>query len=73
MSVIKSDDIGGGRGGNYGGGGGRDISRSVILSYGSSLYGISNFEIVYSLYISCGSSCGCSGGGDYSGCGGFCD
>lgn len=73
LSVIKSDDIGGGRGGNYGGGGGRDTSRSATSSYGSSSYGTSNFEIVHSFHTSCGSSCGCSGGGDHSGCGGFCD
>lgn len=30
LSVIKSDDIGGGRGGNYGGRGGRDTSRSAM-------------------------------------------
>lgn len=73
LSVIKSDDIGGGRGGNYGGGGGRDTSRSATSSYGSNSYGTSNFEIVHSFHTSCGSSCGCSGGGDHSGCGGFCD
>lgn len=76
VSVIKSGggDVGGG---NYGGGGGRDTSRSATSSYESSSYGTSHVEVGHSFHTSCGSSCGCSGGGHSScgggGGGGFCD
>lgn len=71
VSVIKSGggDVGGG---NYGGGGGRDTSRSATSSYESSSYGTSHVEVGHSFHTSCGSSCGCSGGG-HSSCGGGVD